>query len=601
MRAIIITLLVVGIFGAIGYFGYELVWKKKVEAERELARARAEAAAAAAATPTPEPGLEQLERGLARLADGELGEAHIALTGFIREHPDSSRIQEAIDALGKANADLLFSGAKTPGKVEYEVVPGDTLSGIAGEHGTTAELIMKVNGLDSTMLHVGDRLLVPSAGFELRINRGAQLVDLYRDGVFFKRYRPLAFEIPPGGHEGTVSDKIAWRDGERVAFGTAEYLGSTRWVRLDAGFPLYELPRDGETVHVAPPVEGIQLTSEEMRELFAIVRHDTPVVIHHTVMNVAPLDFEQPIVELEKKLDELRKHVKSQDIDLDPEVLRMTEKIAETRSRIYRNLSAWQRVQISRHSARPFMLDYVANCFGEFIELHGDRQFGDDRSMPGGLATIGRHKCVVVGQQKGRDTKENILRNFGCAHPEGYRKALRKMKLAEKFKLPVVTLVDTPGAYPGIGAEERHISEAIAVNLREMMTLEVPIVAVVIGEGGSGGALGIGVADRVLILENAYYSVISPEGCAAILWKHRKHAPEAAEALRLTAPDLEELGLVEEVVKEPEGGAHHDHKAACEALRQAVVAHLDELGKLSKSKLLDQRYAKFRQIGEFIS
>ncbi len=318
-------------------------------------------------------------------------------------------------------------------------------------------------------------------------------------------------------------------------------------------------------------------------------------------MNVTPLDFEQPIVELEKKLDDLKKHLDSQHIDMDPEVKKMTEKIEATRAEIYRNLSAWQRVQISRHTARPFMLDYIARSFTDFIELHGDRLFGDDRSMPGGLATVGSHQCVVLGQQKGRDTKENILRNFGCAHPEGYRKALRMMKLANKFKLPIVTLIDTPGAYPGIGAEERHISESIAVNIREMMSFDVPIVSVVIGEGGSGGALGIGVANSVLILENAYYSVISPEGCAAILWKHRKHAPEAAEALKLSASDLLKLGIVDEIIKEPEGGAHHDHEQAAQALQDAVVAQLDKLSKLSAAKLRDQRYQKFRQIGEFLS
>ncbi len=317
-------------------------------------------------------------------------------------------------------------------------------------------------------------------------------------------------------------------------------------------------------------------------------------------MNAPPLDFEQPIIDLEKKIEDLKKHLDSHQIDLDPEVRRMTEKLAETKRQIYRNLTAWQRVQISRHTARPFMLDYVSLCFSSFIELHGDRLFGDDKSMPGGFATIGHHKCVVIGQQKGRNTKENILRNFGCAHPEGYRKALRLMRLAEKFRLPVVALIDTPGAYPGVGAEERHIAEAIAVNLREMMLLEVPIVSVVIGEGGSGGALGIGVADRVLILENAYYSVISPEGCAAILWKHRKHAPEAAEALKLTAQDLLALGLVDEIVAEPEGGAHHNHELAAANLNKAIIEHLDDLASKSVAELLDTRYQKFRRIGKFV-
>ena len=262
-------------------------------------------------------------------------------------------------------------------------------------------------------------------------------------------------------------------------------------------------------------------------------------------------------------------------------------------------LSAWERVQIARHPARPFSLDYIQLSFSGFIELHGDRLFGEDAAMPGGFVHVGKHRAVVIGHQKGRETKENLHRNFGSAHPEGYRKALRLMRLAEKFRLPFVSLIDTPGAYPGVGAEERHISEAIAVNLREMMVLRTPIVSVVIGEGGSGGALGIGVADRVLMMENAYYSVISPEGCAAILWKHRKHAPEAASALRLTAPDLLELGLIDAVIPEPLGGAHQDQNAAIERLRDAVEAHVEELSKVPIDDLLKQRYEKFRKIGEF--
>jgi acetyl-CoA carboxylase carboxyl transferase subunit alpha len=247
------------------------------------------------------------------------------------------------------------------------------------------------------------------------------------------------------------------------------------------------------------------------------------------------------------------------------------------------------------------MLDYVAHAFTDFCELHGDRHIGDDASMPGGFARLGDRRVVVIGHQKGRDTKENLKRNFGSAHPEGYRKALRLMKLAEKFGLPVIALIDTPGAFPGIGAEERNIAEAIAFNLREMMLLKVPIVAVVLGEGGSGGALGIGVADRVIMLENAYYSVISPEGCAAILWKHRKHAPEAAEAMKLVAPDLKKLDLIDDVVPEPTGGAHHDHQATAAAFRDVVSRHLGELEKMSVSKLLDARYDKFRNFGEWES
>ncbi|HZJ39049.1 MAG TPA: acetyl-CoA carboxylase carboxyltransferase subunit alpha, partial [Chthoniobacterales bacterium] len=251
-------------------------------------------------------------------------------------------------------------------------------------------------------------------------------------------------------------------------------------------------------------------------------------------MDSHPLDFEKPILELQRRLQDLKDHSDEHELDFDSEVEAMENKIRETRRAIYDNLTAWQRVQLARHIQRPFAFDYLSRCFTDWIELHGDRMFGDDKAMPCGLAKLGHHRCVVITHQKGRDTKENVKRNFGCAHPEGYRKALRLMRLAEKFGMSVISLIDTPGAYPGIGSEERHISEAIAVNLREMMNLRVPTIAVVIGEGGSGGALGIGVADRVLILENAYYSVISPEACSAILWKDRRHAAEAAEALKLT-------------------------------------------------------------------
>lgn len=316
-------------------------------------------------------------------------------------------------------------------------------------------------------------------------------------------------------------------------------------------------------------------------------------------MKLQPLDFEKPIVELEDKLEDLRQHSRDNNVNLDPEVFRMEAKIEETKKAVYSNLTAWQRVQIARHTARPYTLDYLQLSFSDFIEVHGDRRFAEDPSMPGGFATIGGHKCVVIGHQKGRDTKENIHRNFGCANPEGYRKALRLMRMAEKFSRPFVALIDTPGAYPGIGAEERHIAESIAVNIRDMMTLRTPTVAVVIGEGGSGGALGIGVCDRVLMLENAYYSVISPEGCAAILWKHRKHAPEAAEALKLTATDLKEFKLVDEVIPEPLGGAHQDHEAAINNLSKAVARQFDELAKVPMEKLLEERYEKFRRVGFF--
>ena len=260
------------------------------------------------------------------------------------------------------------------------------------------------------------------------------------------------------------------------------------------------------------------------------------------------LEFEKPIAELQRKLEELNNHREEHQlgVNFDEEIAIMERKIAETRKQIFTNLTAWQRVQLARHPRRPFTLDYLGATFSEFEELHGDRLFAEDRAVVGGFARLDHQRVVVIGTQKGRDTKENIRRNFGSAHPEGYRKALRLMRLADKFSLPIITLIDTAGAYPGVGAEERHIAEAIAVNLREMMLLDVPIIAVVIGEGGSGGALGIGVADRVLILENAYYSVISPEGCAAILWKDRAAASKAAEALKITAKDLIELGLADE-------------------------------------------------------
>lgn len=316
-------------------------------------------------------------------------------------------------------------------------------------------------------------------------------------------------------------------------------------------------------------------------------------------MKHQPLEFEKPIVELEAKLEDLKRHSHANDINFDQEVQRMEAKVEETKRQIYLNLTAWERVQIARHPARPYTLDYIQLAFGDFVELRGDRLFGEDRAMPGGLVTVKGRKCMVIGHQKGRELKENIKRNFGCANPEGYRKALRLMKLAEKFGLPFVSLIDTPGAYPGIGSEERHISEAIAVNLRELMVLRTPTVAVVIGEGGSGGALGIGVADRVIMLENAYYSVISPEGCAAILWKHRKHAPEAAAALKLTAQDLLELKLIDEIIPEPLGGAHRNHAAMLESVREVVARNLAELSRLPMEKLLAQRYAKFRRIGEF--
>jgi acetyl-CoA carboxylase carboxyl transferase subunit alpha len=311
------------------------------------------------------------------------------------------------------------------------------------------------------------------------------------------------------------------------------------------------------------------------------------------------LDFEKPIIELQRKLDELKKHPDKLGMSFDEEVAQIEKKIAETRRQIYSNLTPWQRVQLARHPKRPFTLDYLSATFSGFSEIHGDRLFAEDHAVVGGFAKLGEHRVLVVGTQKGRDTKENIRRNFGSAHPEGYRKALRLMRLADKFGLPIITIIDTAGAYPGIGAEERHIAEAIAVNLREMMLLEVPIIAVVIGEGGSGGALGIGVADRVLILENAYYSVISPEGCAAILWKERAATEKAAAALKITAKDLQELGLVDQIVPEPLGGAHNDPKATAETLKKHLISDLEALKQLPTAERLKQRYAKFRAHGRF--
>src|SRR5512136_608696 len=313
------------------------------------------------------------------------------------------------------------------------------------------------------------------------------------------------------------------------------------------------------------------------------------------------LDFEKPIAELQNKLEELKKHPETHalDISFEEEVALIEKKIEETKRQVFLNLSAWDRIKIARHPKRPFTLDYLQTAFTGFSELHGDRLYAEDRAMVGGFATLGEHRVVVLGTQKGRDTKENIRRNFGSAHPEGYRKALRLMRLADKFKLPIITLIDTAGAYPGIGAEERHIAEAIAVNLREMTLLSVPIIAVVLGEGGSGGALGIGVADRVLILENAYYSVISPEGCAAILWKDRAAAPKAAEALKITSKDLLGLGLVDEVIPEPLGGAHTDPNTTAATLKSHLLRHLELLAALAPAERLKQRYAKFRAFGHF--
>lgn len=312
---------------------------------------------------------------------------------------------------------------------------------------------------------------------------------------------------------------------------------------------------------------------------------------------MAGLDFEKPIVELEKKIDELKNFISDKKIDISSEVRRLEEKLQHLKKDTYDNLTAWQKVQLARHPQRPYTLDYINMIMSDFIELHGDRAFADDKAIICGLAKFENRKVALIGHQKGRDTKENLKRNFGCAHPEGYRKALRIMGLAEEFGLPIVIFIDTPGAYPGIGAEERGQSQAIALNLREMARINTPIIAVVIGEGGSGGALGIGIADRVCVLENAYYSVISPEGCAAILWKDGAKAPEAAEVLKLTAQDLLKRGIIDEIIPEPLGGAHRDPQKMAEFLRASIKKNLNELNTLDKDELLKSRYRKFRNMG----
>ncbi|QSH42440.1 acetyl-CoA carboxylase carboxyltransferase subunit alpha [Lentisphaerota bacterium ZTH] len=311
------------------------------------------------------------------------------------------------------------------------------------------------------------------------------------------------------------------------------------------------------------------------------------------------LDFEKPIVDLEKKLEEWQKLSESSNIDVHEEVDALTKKLNQTMKEIYENLTSWQRVQLARHPKRPYTLDYINRIFTDFMELHGDRHNGDDAAVVGGFAKLDGMPVMIVGTQKGRDMKENMYRNFGWPQPEGYRKALRLMKLADKAGVPIITLIDTPGAFPGIESEERHIAEAIATNLRDMFALKVPVLSVVIGEGGSGGAIGIGVGNKILVMENTYYSVISPEGCAAILWKHRKFAPKAAEALNLTANHLKDLGVADEIIGEPLGGAHKDYETAAALLKKSLKKHLAELQKLSVKELKDQRYDKFRKIGEF--
>tara|TARA_B100001248_G_scaffold262669_1_gene260617 strand:+ start:9813 stop:10838 length:1026 start_codon:yes stop_codon:yes gene_type:complete len=311
------------------------------------------------------------------------------------------------------------------------------------------------------------------------------------------------------------------------------------------------------------------------------------------------LDFEKPLRELEEQLHRLRDTSAENDIDVSSEIEAIEAKLEETKKEIYSGLSAWQKVQISRHPERPQALDYINELFTDFQELHGDRLFKDDRAVIGGTAMFEGNPVMVLAQQKGRNTKEKLLRNFGAPSPEGYRKALRLMKMANTFGLPIVSLIDTPGAYANVGAEERHVAEAIAVNLRSMSQLAVPIIAVVLGEGGSGGALGVALADKVLIFENAYYSVISPEGCAAILWKDRAYAPDAAEALKLTADKLLEFKIVDRVIPEPLGGAHLGPQMAKDNLRKALLEELVAIKDTKADKLIDTRYQKYRQLGVF--
>ena len=310
------------------------------------------------------------------------------------------------------------------------------------------------------------------------------------------------------------------------------------------------------------------------------------------------LDEKLPLQSLEDQLAELRRRSEESHVDLSDEIAAIEGKITDLRMELYRKLGVWDRIQLARHPQRPYAMDYIERIFDDFQEIHGDRLFGDDAAIVCGPASFNGNAVMLVGQQKGRNVKENIRRNFGCPHPEGYRKALRAMKLAEKFSMPIISLIDTAGAYPGIGSEERHIGSAIATNLMEMIDIDVPIIGVVIGEGGSGGALGIGIVDRLLVLENAYYSVISPEGCAAILWKDRAKAAEAANSLQLSPTKLIEFSIADEIVREPVGGAHLDHGRAAEFLREAIGRHLGEL-KLSRN--LEDRYNRYRSMGAHLT
>ncbi len=309
------------------------------------------------------------------------------------------------------------------------------------------------------------------------------------------------------------------------------------------------------------------------------------------------LDFEKPIIDLENKINEMKEFAQSTGVELSEDIKRLEKKADQLRKEIFSNLNRWQRYQLAKHPLRPYTLDYVEGMCSYFEELHGDRFFADDKAIVSGFALIDDISLVIIGQQKGRDTKQKLYRNFGMSNPEGYRKALRVMEMAAKFNKPIVTLIDTPGAYPGLGAEERGQAQAIAYNMFKMSHLPVPIINVVIGEGASGGALGIGVGDRILMMENAWYSVISPEGCAAILWRDAAHAPKAAEAMKVTAGDAKELGVVDEIIPEPQGGAHLAKEAAIERVKEAILRNLKELMKIPADELIDQRVEKFSKMG----
>lgn len=309
------------------------------------------------------------------------------------------------------------------------------------------------------------------------------------------------------------------------------------------------------------------------------------------------LDFEKPIAELERKIVEMKKY--EDNLDIKEEISSLEDKVIKLKQNIYANLTRWQRVQLARHPERPYTLDYIYMMTDDFVELHGDRLYRDDKAIVGGFAKIDEYKVMIIGQQKGRDTKSNLYRNFGMANPEGYRKALRLMKLAEKFNKPVITLIDTPGAYPGLEAEQNGQAEAIARNLLEMSRLKVPIIVVIIGEGASGGALGIGVGDRILMLENTWYSVISPESCSSILWRSWEYKEQAAEALKLTAPDLLEFKIIDRIISEPLGGAHKDHKSMAQTLKEVLKSELAPLVKIKPDRLVSGRLEKFAKMGVF--